>query len=63
VFRQLTIPMDFPEVKLKLVLEIDGCEELIAYEDFTDVVGDLMSSGDLTPEKIKAYVLEVRSKL
>jgi hypothetical protein len=55
--------MDFPEVKLKLVLEIDGCKELIAYEDFTDVVGDLMSSGDLTPEKIKDYVLEVRSKL
>ena len=55
--------MDSPEVKLKLILEIDGCEELIAYEDFTDVVGDLLSSGNLTLEKIKDYVLEVRSKL
>jgi hypothetical protein len=55
--------MDFPEVKLKLVLEIDGCVELIAYEDFSGTVEELMISGALDPEGIKDYVLEVRSKL
>ncbi len=55
--------MDFPEVKLKLVLEIDGCEELIAYEDFSETVEELMISGALESEGIKDYVLEVRSKL
>ena len=55
--------MELPEVKLKLILEIDGVEEVIDSIDFTEAVGDLMVSGDLSVDSIKEYVQEVRSKM
>jgi hypothetical protein len=55
--------MELPEVKLKLILEIDGVEEVIDSIDFAETVGDLMVAGDLSIDSIKEYVLEVRSKM
>lgn len=55
--------MELTEVKLKLVLEIDGLEEVIDSIDFTETVGDLMLNGDLASDSIRDYVLEVRSKI
>jgi hypothetical protein len=55
--------METPEVKLKLVLEIDGCEEIIDCIDFTETVADLMASGSLSAENIMDYVQEARPKM
>jgi hypothetical protein len=52
--------MEFPNVELRLVLDVDGCEETIHSVDFTQVIRDLLESGVITEDQIKDYVLENR---
>jgi hypothetical protein len=50
--------MEFPIVELRLVLDVDGCEETLRSIYFTQVIRDLLESGAITEDQIKNYVLE-----
>lgn len=50
--------MEFPTVELRLVLDVDGCEETLRSIDFTQVIRDLLESGAITEDQIKDHVLE-----
>jgi len=57
--------MSTPEVKLKLVLEIDGVEQIIDSIDYSEIVQDLLVNSELnfTENDIFDYVMEVRDKM
>ena len=57
--------MSTPEVKLKLVLDIDGFQEIIDWVDYSETVQDLLKNSELnfTENDIRDYVLEVRDKM
>ena len=57
--------MSTPEVKLKLVLEIDGVEQIIDSIDYSEIVQDLLVNPELnfTENDIFDYVMEVRDKM
>lgn len=57
--------MNTPEVKLKLVLEIDGVEQIIDSVDYTQTIADLMDNPELnfSEEDIFDYVMEVKDKM
>jgi hypothetical protein len=57
--------MSTPEVKLKLVLEIDGVEKIIDSVDYTDTIQDLYKDTELNfnEDDIFDYVMEVRDKM
>lgn len=48
-----------PEVRLKLILEIDDLEDVIDSIDFSDVIEDLFrENAEFTMEQVRGYVLE-----
>jgi len=57
--------METPEVKLKLVLTIDGCSQIIDSVDYSETVKDLLMNPDLdfAVDDIFDYVMEVRDKM
>jgi hypothetical protein len=57
--------MSTPEVKLKLILEIDGVEKIIDSVDYTDTIQDLYKDTELNfnEDDIFDYVMEVRDKM
>lgn len=57
--------METPEVKLKLILTIDGCAEVIDSVDYTETIRDLFENPELnfTENDIFDYVMEVRNKM
>ena len=57
--------METPEVKLKLVLTIDGCSQIIDSVDYSETIKDLLMNPDLdfTVDGIFDYVMEVRDKM
>ena len=54
-----------PEVKLKLVLEIDGFEEIIDSIDYTQIIADLIENPevDFDENNIFDYIMEIRDKM
>ena len=63
--KEKNIPMNTPEVKLKLVLEIDGVEKFIDSVDSSDTDLYLLKITELnfTENDIFDYVMEVRNKM
>lgn len=57
--------MDTPEVKLKLILEIDGFEQIIDSVDYTQTIADLIENPELDFDEnnIFDYIMEVRDKM
>jgi hypothetical protein len=57
--------MDTPEVKLKLVLEIDGFEQIIDSVDYTQTIADMIENPELDFDEnnIFDYIMEVRDKM
>jgi hypothetical protein len=58
-------PMPTPKVKLQLILNIDGFEEIIDSVDYSETVRDLLENPELnfTENDIFDYVMEVRDKM
>lgn len=57
--------MSTPEVKLKLVLEIDGLEQIIDSIDYTQIIADLIENPEINFDEsnIFDYIMEVRNKM
>lgn len=57
--------MSSPEVKLELVLSVNGIDKIVDSIDYTETVRDLLENPDLdfTEDMIFDYVMEVRDKM